>query len=107
MKKLNTCYYSSGSKHECCTHQQYCIFNQKRDQLERKIRKNWLKYYELKKIYNSYLKGYYCRDIDYDFLLKKLDLVKHNISRLVQFRNKIINGEVDGYGFEILESKTI
>lgn len=98
----NTCYYSEGSKHECCTHQHYCIFNKNRIELEKTIMKNWRDYYALKELHNSYLKGYYCGNIDYSFLLKKMDLIKHNISRLVKFKQKIIDKEVDGYG--ILES---
>ena len=96
---VNTCYYSEGSRHECCTHQHYCIFNEKREQLETKIMENWREYYNLKKLYNSYLKGDYIDELDYDFLLKKLNTIKSNISRLVLFEKKIINGDVNGYGF--------
>lgn len=104
---VNTCYYSEGGKHDCCTHQGYCIFNENRVKLEQKIGDTLREYYELKKLRDSYLKGYYCGNIDYDFLLKKLNLLRHNISRLVQFKDKIINNEVDGYGYAVLESETV
>ena len=100
MSDENTCYYSPGDdKHECCTHQHYCIFNQNRVKLEKKITSNWREYYKLKRTYGSYLKGYYTGDVDYNFLLKKLKMVKSNISRLVAIKEKIIRGDIDGYGF--------
>lgn len=98
-KDENTCYYSEGGRHKCCTHQHYCIFNENRVRLEMKIMDNWREYYSLKKLYNSYLKGDYTGELDYDFLLKKLNIVKSNISRLVLFEKKIIDGDVNGYGF--------
>lgn len=96
---MNTCHYNDGSKHECCNHQHYCIFNEKRWELETKIMDTWREHDKLKRLHNSYLKGYYCGDVDYNFLLKKLDLVRHNLSRLVEYKNKIIKGEINGYGF--------
>ena len=100
----NTCYYSRGSQHKCCTHQHYCIFNKNRVKLEKQIGEAWRKYYDLKKLHDSYLKGYYTEDIDYRFLLKKIDLVKSNISRLVLIEKKIIDGDVNGYGFMDIET---
>ena len=35
----NICYYSKGTKHELCSHQNWCIFNPKRIKLEETINK--------------------------------------------------------------------
>lgn len=61
--------------------------------------KNWREYDSLKKLYDSYLKGHYTGELNYEFLLKKLNVVKNNISRLVSFEKKIMKGDIDGYGF--------
>jgi len=100
---MNTCNYSDGNKHECCTHPTYCIFNENRDRLERQITKLQREYYDLKRLHDNYFKGCYCGDLDFNFLLRKLDLVKHNISRMVKFRKMILDGDVNGYGFMDVE----
>lgn len=66
--------------------------------------KNWREYDSLKKLYDSYLKGYYTGELNYEFLLKKLNVVKNNISRLVSFEKKIMKGDIDGYGCMDLET---
>ena len=104
---MNTCYYSKGSKHECCTHQHYCIFNENRWNLEKQLMKNWREYSELKRLHNSYLRGDYHGDIDYDFLMRKIGSVRQNISRLTQYRTEIIEGKVKGYGYELLDIEEI
>ena len=35
----NICYYSKGTKHELCPHQNWCIFNPERIKLEETINK--------------------------------------------------------------------
>lgn len=99
--KVNTCFFD-GNSHEYCTHQHYCIFNKKREILEKEIMKTWNKYNSLKKSRDSYMVGYYSDVTDYDYLLKRINLIKIKLSRLVKFRQKILDKEVEGYG--ILES---
>ena len=57
-KKLNDCYYSPGNdKHECCTHPHYCIFNEKRTQLEKDIHELETKLTQFENIKNSAING--------------------------------------------------
>lgn len=105
MMKLNNCYYSPGDDgHSCCTHQHYCIFNKKRWNLEKKITELTNELNKLKRLKNSYILGHYVGDVKYEDIIKKLDIVNSDISRLVKFKNRVLNKEVDGYGYEILES---
>ena len=60
--------------------------------------------YAFEKIKNSYILGYTC-NMDYDSIIKKMDITRQSITRLTTFKQKIINGEINGYG--ILESDTI
>ena len=103
---LNECNYSEGGQHSTCTHPHYCIFNEKRWMLDKKITE-LLKQYELLKIMkNSYVLGYYC-NVDYDNVIKQLSVIKESIKRLIEFKCKILDKKVDGYGYEVLESEKI
>lgn len=104
--KLNTCYYSAGSKHDCCTHQHYCIFNEKRTLLEKKITELENEYAKWKKLRDSYMLGNYC-PIEYNTIILQLDVIKQSMNELNNYKNKILNGEIDGYGYEILESEKL
>jgi hypothetical protein len=58
MKDLNTCFYSPGTdKHECCTHTQYCIFNQNRTELETQITQLENQITDFKKIKEAAING--------------------------------------------------
>lgn len=103
---LNECNYNNGGKHEYCSHQYYCIFNDKRWRLEKKLTKLLTEYKELKTLKNSYIIGNYC-NVDYNNIIKKLNLTQESISRLIQFRQKVLEKKVKGYGYELLESKKI
>ena len=103
---LNECNYSEGGKHEYCSHSHYCIFNDKRWSLENKLTKLLKEYDELKTQKNGYIVGDYC-NIDYNKIIKKLNLVQESISRLIEFKQKVLNNEVKGYGYEVLESARI
>ena len=104
MMNLNECSYSEGGKHTVCNHQQYCIFNGNRWKLEKKITQLQNELEELKKIKNSYILGYTC-NMEYDIIIKKIKITRQSIARLTNFKQKIIDGEINGYG--ILESDTI
>lgn len=103
---LNKCNYSEGGGHDYCSHSHYCIFNEKRWRLEKKLTKLLKEYNELKTQKNSYILGYYC-NVDYNEIIKKLNLVQESISRLIEFKQKILDNEVKGYGYEVLESTRI
>lgn len=100
---MMSCNYSDGGKHSCCSHSHYCIFNKKRWALEKKITELSNQYSELKKLKNSYILGYQC-NLDYDVLINQMNIVKESISKLSEFKTKILEKKVSGYGFEILES---
>jgi len=103
MMNLNECSYSTGGKHNVCTHPHYCIFNERRWKLEVKLTALLKEYRELKKLKNSYILGYTC-NTSYDTIIRKLKLTEESIARLNQFKKKILNEEVDGYGYDGLES---
>lgn len=96
---MNNCTYSEGGKHSQCEHPHYCIFNENRENLEQKIVESLKKYHELKKAYNSYLNNDVNDVSDYDYHLKKMKLVKNKLIRLMEFKEKIINDGVKGYGY--------
>lgn len=102
MNDLNKCYYSNGGGHSCCSHSHYCIFNEKRWELDKKINKLLKQYNSLKTLKNSYILGYYC-EVEYDFVIKQLIIVRESIAQLIEFKHKILDKKVDGYG--ILEFK--
>ena len=100
MQKLNTCYYSPGTdRHECCTHQHYCIFNPNRIRLETNIIKleNELhqRIHDLKFIKNEGTNN----SADYEATRERITILNTDLENLRKSRKKIIeNKEVKGYG---------
>ena len=101
MNDLNTCYYSPGDdKHNNCTHQYYCIFNNNRIQLETDIHKLeselHQRIYDLKFIKNEGTSN--CAD--YKATMNRITILNTDLENLRKSRNNIIeNKEVKGYGF--------
>lgn len=96
----NTCYYSLGTdKHSCCTHQHYCIFNKNRINLEKNIHQLETELHkriiDLKFIKNEGTSN--CAD--YEATKQRIKILNMDLDHLRKFRNKIINKEVQGYGF--------
>lgn len=100
---LNNCNYSEGGQHSCCTHQHYCIFNEKRWKLEKKITELNREYKKWNTLRISYIVGNYV-NMDYDMIIRKLNIIETDIKELNKFKQKILNMEIGGYGYEILES---
>lgn len=100
---LNKCFYSDGGKHECCTHPHYCIFNRKRDALERKLTELLKEYKQLNTLRVSYILGYYV-NVEYDEIIRKMSIVEDDIKQLNKFKKNILEKRIDGYGYEVLES---
>lgn len=101
---LNECKYSEGSKHECCNHPHYCIFNNNRWKLETKITELQKKKNELVKLKTSYIVGNYVGNMSYDELIMKITIIKKDINRLLRFKTRIVeNKRSEKYGYEILE----
>lgn len=101
MQKVNTCYYSPGTKkHNTCTHPHYCIFNQNRIQLEKNIhqlekelhqRITDLKFITNEGTHNS---------ADYTATRKRITILNNDLEHLRKFRDKIIeNKEARGYDY--------
>jgi len=99
MNGFNTCYYSGGSKHECCTHQHYCIFNSKRIALEKQIKK-LLDKRLLHKQQLENLQTMECyTEANYETTKKELKIIENDLRQLRLFERKILNKEIKGYGF--------
>ena len=96
---LNKCYYSEGSRHSCCTHQHYCIFNKKRWVLETKITSLTKEHDELNRLKNSYVVGNYVGNIEYKDIINRLEVIKEDINNLIQFKKRILGMRVEGYGY--------
>jgi hypothetical protein len=103
MMSLNKCNYSEGGRHSCCTHPYYCIFNEKRWKLEKKITELNKEYKKLDTLRTSYIVGNYV-DMDYDMIICKISIIEKDIKQLNEFKQKILNMEIDGYGYGVLES---
>ena len=101
--KMNGCNYSEGGKHSCCTHSHYCIFNKKRWILETKLTGLLKEYHRLDTLRISYILGHYV-DVEYDEIIRKMNVVEDDIKRLNTFKKNILNKRIDGYGYEVLES---
>lgn len=99
MSGSNTCFYSEGSKHDCCTHQHYCIFNDKRIALEKQI-KNLLDKRLLHRQQLENLQTGECyTEADYETTKKELKIIENDLRQLRLFEHKILNKEIKGYGF--------
>lgn len=96
---MNTCYYSAGNKHDCCTHQHYCIFNPKRTELSERITKVQSQLEFWKNVLSNLLVGDCYVDKGYKEVKKKIDVLELDLKQLRLFELKVINGDIDGYGF--------
>jgi len=95
---MNTCYYDNGSKHELCSHQEYCIFNNKRTSLETTITKleNRIKTLETT-ITLMEFDDITFNITEYKKTLKKLNTTIDELNKLKKYRENIKRG--DGYGY--------
>lgn len=95
---MNTCYYDNGSKHELCTHPEYCIFNKKRTILEQTITKleNKIKTLETTVTLLEFDEIQFNIKY-YKKTLKKLNTTTDELNRLKKYRKNIKRG--DGYGY--------
>ena len=85
MTTENICYYSEGTKHELCSHQNWCIFNPKRIKLEETINK-------LTKILKKAEKQYNQQLINGDELIfteEDLEVIKNDLKNLKEYEKKV------------------
>lgn len=85
MTTENICYYSKGTKHELCPHQNWCIFNPERIKLEETINK-------LTKILKKAEKQYNQQLIDGDELIfteEDLEVIKNDLKNLKEYEKKV------------------
>lgn len=89
MKKMTTenniCYYSKGTKHELCPHQNWCIFNPERIKLEETINK-------LTKLLETAEKQYNQQLINGDELIfteEDLESIKNDLKNLKEYEKKV------------------
>lgn len=100
MNGINDCCYSDGDKHSCCSHQHYCIFNSNRIKLEQQISK--LCYdLEYNKQQLSNIRNQDCyTSANYSDTKYIIRILENDLRQLRLFEKKIIDGEIDGYGFQ-------
>ena len=102
----NICYYSKGTKHELCPHQNWCIFNPERIKLEETINK-------LTKILKKAEKQYNQQLINGDELIfteEDLIAIKNDLKNLKEYEKKVktwyweelIYMESSDYGYFLL-----
>lgn len=99
MIDYNECNYSTGEKHSCCTHPNYCIFNSKRIQLEKSIHALEQELHYRNKSLEFIKKEGTSNTIDYETNKSRIKILNEELKRLREFRNKIIEKEVKAYGF--------
>ena len=99
MNGINTCYYSEGSKHQCCTHPHYCIFNKNRENLEKQIGNLLTKLNHLEQQLSNIRSGEYYTTSKYNETKKQIKIIRTDLKNLRIFENKILKKEIDGYGF--------
>lgn len=93
------CYYSDGSKHDCCTHQHYCMFNPKLGELEAKIDDLEKKLNHWRLQLSNFISGEYYTNVAYATIKDNIKILENDLRQLRLFELKIINREIDGYGF--------
>lgn len=96
---MNTCYYSDGSKHKCCTHSHYCIFNPKRIELQDKITKLEKKLEHWRLQLSNFLTGEFYTSESYATIKQNVKLTESDLRQMRLFEMKVLNGDIDGYGF--------
>lgn len=94
---FNTCYYSEGTGHSCCTHPFYCIFNNNRFQHEKEINDVLCELDFSKSLLKMMEAGFVFFNMDYDGVVKLVDMLVEDLSMLMEFDRKIKGNEVDGY----------
>ena len=86
MTDENICYYSKGNKHELCPHQNWCIFNPERIQLEKTIQKISLLLKKAEKQYNQQL----INGDELIFTEEDLESIKNDLKNLKEYEKKVI-----------------
>ena len=87
------------SPHEFCNHKHYCIFNEKREDLERNITKLENELHESLRVKNLVINGEI--DVPDNFinnLNRNVDNLEYDLRNLNNFRLDVLHGKVSGYG---------
>lgn len=85
MTDENICYYSEGTKHELCSHQNWCIFNPKRIKLEETIIKISKLLKKAEKQYNQQL----INGDELIFTEEDLESIKNDLKNLKEYEKKV------------------
>lgn len=85
MTTENICYYSKGTKHELCPHQNWCIFNLKRIKLEETIIKISKLLKKAEKQYNQQL----INGDELIFTEEDLESIKNDLKNLKEYEKKV------------------
>lgn len=95
----NTCYYSPGTRHSCCTHSYYCIFNNNRINLENQINTLSNELHMHINNLNALKNGKTYTNANYGETKESIKLLNDDLNRLREFEKRIKNKEVKGYGY--------
>ena len=108
----NICRYDESSHHKNCKHQTYCMFNENRIHLESDITGLENEIEHLKEVNEDYLNGDVIYIDELKEFIEKEDYVslRHKVKSLisikeselldlVRFRNRVLDGEIGGYGY--------
>lgn len=85
----NICYYSKGTKHELCPHQNWCIFNPKRIKLEETI-------ITISKLLKKAEKQYNQQLLNGDELIfteEDLIAIKNDLKNIKEYEKKVIKND--------------
>ena len=89
------------SPHELCNHKHYCIFNEKREDLEKSITKLENDLNESLRVKDMVINGEIdASDTFINGLNRRVDNLQYDLRNLNNFRLDVLHGRIGGYGYE-------
>ena len=89
------------SPHELCTHKHYCIFNEKREDLEKSITKLENDLNKSLRVKDMVINGEIdASDNFINGLNRRVDNLQYDLRNLNNFRLDVLHGKIGGYGYE-------
>lgn len=92
-KDYNQCYYSPTEKHDLCTHQDYCIFDENRVLLEERIKHLSDELAQAINDYNFIREEGTPNCADYEATKMKIKILNEDLKRLEEFKERRIGGK--------------
>ncbi len=99
-EEQNKCHYNSITQHKQCPNNNYCLFNNKRNQLENNIQEVKIILYSKKKeLETLLLEGKGTKTKPYE-LNKTIKNIEKELKRLIEYRETILEKENEEYGYK-------